>query len=328
MRVGVIGCGFMGKMHARVYSMIEGMELCGVADTNPGKAKDLAEEHGCSAHTSFDSLLGENPDVLDICLPTFLHKEFTVKAAEAGKHVVCEKPMALTLTDADEMMAACKKAGVYFMVAHCIRFWPEYVRLKEIHDSGELGRLLSINLTRLGEFPTWSEGNWLANEALSGGGVLDMHIHDTDYALYLLGQPEEVASYGTIDDRGASFAFTTLGYRNCVAHLEGGWNLPKGTPFRMTFRAIFEGGAVLWENGPLTIFRPDREAETVRFKTLTAPGGGNLSSLGGYYRELEYFVNCIRHNRPLEIATPQTSRASLALVLREIEQIKSRYARQ
>ena len=210
------------------------------------------------------------------------------------------------------------------MIAHCIRFWPEYSHLKKISESGELGRLLSVNLTRMGEFPTWSSDNWLADEKLSGGAALDMHIHDTDYALYLLGEPTDVASFGNIDEHGPSFVFTTLTYPGAIAHLEGGWNLPKKTPFRMTFRAIFERGAAFFENGPLTIYRPGAKPKAVEFPKIAAKGGGNISDLGGYYLELKYFVERVRDGKRLEIVTPQTSRASLALVLREIEQIKRR----
>lgn len=325
LRVGLIGCGFMGNMHASVYRLLANAELVGVVDSKPDKAAKMAEETGAESFGSLGALLeGADPDVIDVCLPTYLHKEFTVTAAKAGKHVMCEKPMALSLNDADEMIAACEQAGVYFMIGHCIRFWPEYVKLKEIAESGTLGNLLSLNLTRLGQFPSWASDNWMAEESKSGGGVLDMHIHDTDYALFLLGHPKEHVSYGTVDARGPSYAFTTLGYPHCVAHLEGGWNLPSGTPFRMTYRAIFEKGAVFMDGGPMTIYEDGQMPVVPEFPKMTAEGGGNISDLGGYYLELEYFIDRISMGLPLEICTPQTSRDSLALVLREIELIKSK----
>src|SRR5438067_694260 len=243
LKVSILGCGFMGRMHANVYKLLPDAELVAILDRNKSKASKFAKEFGAKAYTDFDEMIAKTkPDIIDICLPTYLHKEFTLKAATAKKHVLCEKPIALNLKDADQMIKACERAGVYFMIAHCIRFWPEYAHLKKITESGELGRLLSVNLTRMGEFPTWSSDNWLANEKLSGGAALDMHIHDTDYALYLLGEPNDVASFGNIDEHGPSFVFTTLTYPGTIAHLEGGWNLPKRTPFRMTFRAIFERG--------------------------------------------------------------------------------------
>ena len=310
-------------MHANVYKLLPDAQLVATVDRNKAKANKFAKEFGVKAFTDFDEMIGKaNPDIVDVCLPTYLHKEFTIKAARAKKHVICEKPIALNLKEADAMIEACEKAHVKFMIAHCIRFWPEYAKLKQIKESGELGCLLSVNLTRMGEFPSWSSENWLANEKLSGGAALDMHIHDSDYALYLLGEPKEIASFGTVDEHGPSFVFTTLSYPRAVAHLEGGWNLPKKTPFRMTFRAIFENGAVFWENGPMTIYPKSGKPKVVEFPKMKAEGGGNISDLGGYYLELKYFIERVRDKKPLEIVTPQSSRASLALVLKEIEQIK------
>ncbi len=264
----------------------------------------------------------EEIDVVDICLPTFLHKEFTVKAAQAGKHVVCEKPMAMTLDEADEMAKACADAKVTLMIAHCIRFWPEYALLKEIVDDKRYGKLLSLNMTRLGEFPSWSSDNWLADESKSGGGVLDMHIHDTDFAIYLLGWPDRIFSAGNVDSRGPSYAFTTLNYGDTVVHLEGGWNMPPHTPFRMAFRAIFEKGAVFMDGGPMTLYSEDKEPVVPEFEKMEAEGGGNIASLGGYFLELKYFVDRMVQGLPIEVVTPASSRESLKLVLEEIKQIK------
>jgi predicted dehydrogenase len=210
------------------------------------------------------------------------------------------------------------------MIGHCIRFWPEYALLKQIVDDGRLGKLLSINLTRFGEFPFWSTDNWLADESKAGGGVLDMHIHDTDFILYLLGEPQEIASWGNEDARGPGYVFTTMQYPGCVAHLEGGWNLPTNTPFKMAFRAIFEQGAAFMDGGPMTIYRPGMDPQVPEFPKMQAQGGGNISDLGGYYHELAYFVDRVTKGLPLETVTPQTSRASLKATLEEIRQIKAR----
>lgn len=315
----------MGRMHANVYGLLEGVELVAVADQYAEKAALFAGEFGARPYGGLTEMLdSETLDIVDVCLPTHLHRAATVEAARAGKHVFCEKPMALTVEDADAMIEETKKAGVQLMIGHCIRFWPEYALLKQYVDDGTLGSLLSINLTRYGEFPSWSTDNWLADESLSGGGVLDMHIHDTDFILYLLGAPKSLSSWGTVDGRGPGHVFTTLQYSGCVAHLEGGWNLPTKTPFKMMFRAIFERGAAIMDGGPLTVYRPGQEPEIPSFAKMEAQGGGNISDLGGYYHELAYFVDRLRSGRPLETVTPQTSRESLRLTLEEIQQIKAR----
>jgi len=328
-KVVLLGCGFMGKMHAQVYDLLENAELVAVVDRNPERASRLSEKHQVP---SFQSLEEANSSVsctvVDVCLPTFQHADSTVLAASLGKHIICEKPMALNVSDADKMIAACEAAHVRLMIAHCIRFWPEYIFLKELVQQKRFGTLLSLNLTRYGEFPTWSSENWLADESKSGGGSLDMHIHDTDYALSLFGtEPKSMESFGTVDDRGVSQIFTTMQFPEAVIHLEGGWNLPPKTPFKMAFRAIFEKGAAIFDGGPLTLFSASGEPEQPSMNTINAEGGGNISDLGGYFNELEYFVNCLEYDLPFEECTPQSSRESLRVTLQEISAVKSRMGR-
>ncbi|HMS55737.1 MAG TPA: Gfo/Idh/MocA family oxidoreductase, partial [Fimbriimonadaceae bacterium] len=258
--------------------------------------------------------------------PTFLHREFTVRALEAGVHVICEKPMALTTEDADAMIATAQTTGKSLMIGHCIRFWPEYAALKNLVDGGTLGRLLSLNLTRFGAFPTWSAENWLADPEKAGGGVLDMHIHDTDFAHYLLGTPETQTSWGSIDQRGASHVFTTMTYGQTIVHLEGGWNLPSSAPFKHAFRAVFERGLAMMDAGPLTIYEDGKEPVVPEFTKMSAAGGGNISDLGGYFHELDYFVDCLTSGRPFQTVTPESSRASLATTLEEIRQVFDKQA--
>lgn len=315
----VAGCGFMGRMHSNVYGALPDAELVGVVDRREDRAAKFASEFGCPAYSTLEEAVsGCNPDVFDICLPTDLHREYTERAASLGKHVFCEKPMALNGSDALAMIHACEQAGVRLMIGHCIRFWPEYELLKRYVDEGTLGRLLSLNLTRYGEFPTWSIDNWLADEARAGGGALDMHIHDTDFALHLAGTPEESYTRGSVDERGVSHIFTTMSYPGTVIHTEGGWNLAPGTPFKMAFRAIFESGSMIMDGCPLTIYRPGAQPEVPQFPRMEAQGGGNISDMGGYYHELAYFVDRVTHDQPLDRCTPESALASLEFTLAEI----------
>ena len=314
----------MGRMHANVYRTLEGAQLVAAADIKPDVVEKYAGEFGLKAYPSLEEMLqGESLDVIDICLPTYLHSHYTIEAAKAGKHVFCEKPMALNLDEADAMISECSKAGVTLMIGHCIRFWPEYAILKKLVDNGTLGNLLSVNLTRYGAFPSWSSDNWLADSTKSGGGVLDMHVHDTDFVHYLLGKPDSIHSWGSVDDRGPGQVFTTMTYGKTIAHLEGGWNLPSSTPFKHAFRAIFEKGAAIMDAGPLTIYEDGKEPVVPEIPKMEAAGGGNISDLGGYYHELKYFVDRLSAGLPLETVTPQTSRQSLETTLEEIRQIYS-----
>lgn len=321
--VGLVGAGFMGRMHAEVLGVLETTELKVVCDIRTEQAKEIAGS-GAQTTDSFDKLLADPIiDVIDICLPTYLHADFTIKALEAGKHVVCEKPMAMTVEEGKRMIVAAEQNNRRLMIAHCIRFWPEYEILTDLVKTGKLGKLLSLNLTRYGAFPTWSAGNWLTDESKSGGGALDMHIHDTDYALYLLGKPDEMHSRGSVDERGASHAFTTMTFGKVVVQCEGGWNLPSTAPFKMAYRAIFERGLANFDGGPLTIYEQGKEPvipEVPRMASKSA--GGNISDLGGYYYEMAYFYQQLAENQPQTKLTPQSSLDSLATCLEEIRQIK------
>ncbi len=317
----------MGQMHATVYGQLKDAELVGVFDSSAERGQTFADKHGTKFFPDFDSLANE-VDVIDICLPTYRHCEFTLKAAAHKKHVLCEKPMALNMDEAIKMKEACEAADVRLMIAHCIRFWPEYALLKQIAITGHLGEILSLNLTRYGEFPSWGSDNWLADESKAGGGALDMHIHDTDYALFLLGQPKDVFSAGTIDAKGVSHIFSTFVFNKAICHLEGGWNMPPGTPFKMAFRAIFEQGVVIMDGGPMTVYERGREPYVPEFPKMDAgSGGGNISDLGGYYHEIAHFIDRVQSGMPFDVTTPETSLQSLQLTLREIEQVKSRAAK-
>ena len=317
------GCGFMGRMHATVYKLLDRAQLVAVVDERKQNGESFATEFGVKSYTSLEEALErEDANAVDICLPTDLHHEFTLQASDAGKHVFCEKPMALKVEDADEMILAAEAARVRLMIGHCIRFWPEYALLKKIKDDGHLGKMLSINLTRYGEFPSWSAGNWLSDEKRSGGAALDMHIHDTDFAMYLFGKPDQVESFGTDDGRGIGQIFTTMRFKDSIAHLEGGRNLPHGTPFKMSFRAIFEKGAAFMDGGPMTVIEQGKEPETPKFARMSVAGGGNISDLGGYYVELDHFVDHVLDDKPFHISTPESSRDSLKLALEEIAQAK------
>lgn len=324
-RVALVGYGFMGRMHAAAYGAIEDAEVAVVVERSLERRERASEALGVPTVATWKEAVGiADFHVADVCLPTFLHAEATIEAAESGKHVVCEKPMALDLADADRMIAAAQRAGVGLMVAHCIRFWPEYAYLRDLVRDGALGRLTSLNLTRYGEFPTWSSENWLADPAKSGGGALDMHIHDTDFALALLGAPEDVAAWGTIDATGPCHVFSTLRYPGCVVHLEGGWNLPPGTPFCMSYRAVFERGAALFDRGELVVYGAEGDPLRPAFTNVPASVGGNIDDLAGYYHELRYFVDQVRSGGDFAAMTPESSRASLALTLEEIRQIRGK----
>jgi predicted dehydrogenase len=190
LRVGIVGAGFMGRLHAAGWARTPAC-LAAMYANVPDKVRQLAHACGTQAVDSLETLI-DRVDVVDICTPTHLHYEMVLKAAAAGKHIVCEKPLARTVEQAEHMIAVCREAGVKLLVAHVVRFFPEYAQAKMIVDRGEIGRVGVVRLRRVSALPTWSEGNWLMDEEKSGGMMLDLMIHDLDYARWVAGEVKRV----------------------------------------------------------------------------------------------------------------------------------------
>lgn len=326
--IAIIGLGFMGTMHAQIYAQLRHARLVAVVDINKAKARrNLAKLNlGAPVFGTLEEMLAAcDADVADICLPTDLHAPFALKAITAGKHVFCEKPLALKASDGRKIAAAAKKARVFLQVGQCIRFWPEYQALEAFVKSGKAGKLLSLSLQRRVGRTTYSAGDWLNDGDRSGGGALDLHIHDTDFIHHLLGKPDAVTSVGTRDKTGWSHIFTTYHFKDVAVTAEGGWNYPVHWGFQMAFQAVFERGAVEFDSGAsptlvATIGKgkksplPFRSPGAGESKT----GAGNLSSLGGYYNELSAFIDCLEKKRAPKIATGDQAAGSLATALAEI----------
>ena len=186
----------MGEMHAQIYQALPGVELVAVVDINIAGAREKLASLGLDipVYASLTELLKFcDVQVVDICSPTGQHIDLAVTAAEAGKHLFIEKPLAFDLEGCRQIAAAIQKAGVFAQVGHCIRFWPEYMALKNVVESEELGALKSLSLTRRSARP--GGGNpqhWVNDVKYSGGAAFDMHVHDTDFVLHLLGLPQSV----------------------------------------------------------------------------------------------------------------------------------------
>ncbi len=330
-RVAVIGAGFMGLMHAEVYTQLPNVKVAAIVDTRGDKAKSLAEKVGAIPYLTHEQVFSK-PDIsiVDICLPTFLHKEFVIKAAEAGKDIICEKPIALTVEDAKEMVNICKKNRVRFMVAHVIRFWPEYAFIKKNYDQGRYGKLITITCTRLSPKPTWGWQNWLLNNSYSGGALFDLHIHDVDFLLYLIGQrPLSLYSRGTFsEEEGYTHVFTTYNFPGGItAFAEGAWDMTSNFPFEMKFIAQFEKVIADFDSTTsptLTIYYADGRIERPTLERKTAQvSGGNISDLGGYFFELNYFIDHVVHNKEFQVISPEDAVQSLDIVLKEKQSLET-----
>ncbi|PAW79616.1 MAG: hypothetical protein B9S32_03510 [Verrucomicrobia bacterium Tous-C9LFEB] len=327
-RVAIVGFGFMGQMHAKVYQALENVEIVGIVDPFPA-AVEAAAQYGFHAtfSSSIESLLNQTAvDIIDICLPTDLHANAIVTAAQAGKHIFCEKPFALTIAEAERSLAAVETAGVHFQVGQCIRFWPEYQALEAYLKSGQGGRLTSLWLQRRASKPGYSQENWLHTPHRSKGAALDLHIHDTDFILHLLGKPHAVHSIGHKVDGAYAHLFTQYHYDQIAVTAQGGWDYPAKWGFQMAFQAVFEHAVIEMDSltsPSLHITQNDQERVAMPFAKLNikshGPTSGNISDLGGYYNELASFVEGIRKGIKPSIATGPQALESLRTVLAEIQ---------
>ena len=308
------------------YAAIEGAELAAVVDATPGKLKETEEQFGIAGHADLDPVLEDDSiSIVDICLPTSMHREYTEKALAAGKNVLVEKPMALTVEDARAMAAAAEGAPGCLMVAQVLRFWPEYVKTKEILGSGSMGKVLAMVCQRRSPTPDWSWNSWLVKPEMSGGAALDLHIHDVDWICYSLGRPKAVTSTGVKTETGWDHIFTQYTYDDVTAVAEGGWHYAPSFPFRAALVVLCEGGQIeldFAKDPTYAVFRQGAEEpehpEVAKIEGV-AGAGGNIEELGGYFFECEYFVNCVEKGEAPTVVTPADGVQAVEVTLAEIE---------
>lgn len=294
LKVGLIGCGFMGTMHANCYKCLDGVELVAVADIRKEKALEVAEGTNAKVFADGADLIAQaKVDVIDICLPTYLHTKYALMAMDQVKYLFVEKPVALNMDEAKALLEKSKATGCQVQVGQVIRFWDEYVALRGIVEKNQYGKVVNANFRRISPSPDWGWNNWLHDPALSGGAAQDLHIHDIDYVLSVFGQPQTVFSVKNAQGEKNSYINTLLRYDDFVVTVEGTWNLPASHPFQATFRVVFENAVVENDGGKFLCYTNDGVEEiAIEKKNLVSAGGtqGNISDLGGYYNELLYFT--------------------------------------
>jgi predicted dehydrogenase len=324
MRIGVAGLGFMGGTHLRAYRKIARAEVVAVASSDAKKlAGDRSGPRGNLEQSSEPLDLGEaaryrtakeliaDPAVeaVDLCVPSYLHATLALAALQAGKHVLVEKPMALSAGDCDAMIEASQESNRVLMVAQVLRFWPEYVEARRRVLSGELGAVRAASFRRKCAAPAWSP--WMRDRAKSGGGIFDLLIHDVDFALHLLGKPKAVTALGVEDlANGLDVVDARFEYESGIpVSISGGWYLPSEYPFSMEFSIVLDGGTLDFHSAHrrLTLYRKGGPA-------VELP----LPASDAFQSELEAFVAaCERGSGPKECRPEDSSLATrMALAMR------------
>lgn len=249
MKIGIAGVGFMGTTHAQAWSKT-GAEITGIIAESQGEAQKLADQYGAEVYPDLEAML-DDVDAVDICTPTHLHYEMVLQAAKRGKDIICEKPLARTTEQATEMVAACRDAGVKLLVAHVVRFFPEYALAKAAVDEGQIGRPGVLRLSRGSYCPKKPVGNWFLDEAKSGGILMDLMIHDFDYARWIAGEVNSVFAKKVSSehaDAAVDYGLAILTHESgAISHIAGAWAYPPPT-FRTHIELAGDAGLIEFDS--------------------------------------------------------------------------------
>ncbi len=311
----------MGSAHLEAYAQVKGFELAAVASSSEKKrAGDLGDVGGnlgrgagvvdfgpAQRYATAEELIADpGVQAVDICTPTHLHKPLALSALAAGKHVLVEKPMALSAADCDAMIQAAREAGRVLMVAQVLRFFPEYAAARARLLSGALGPVRAASFRRRCAAPAW--GGWLKDPERSGGGILDLLIHDLDFCQHVFGNPGSIRAVGYEDlETGIDFVEAQLDYGDGVPVIvSGGWHHPVSFPFSMEFTILCEGGTL------------DFRSDTPGLRLHTASGDAvdvDLPQQDGFVGELQAFVDACKAGTAPSICPPEDSAQSVRMAL-------------
>lgn len=307
-RVGIVGFGFMGQTHFRSYQKMPGAaKVVAVADIDPARAAgdttgtlgnlgsgpSKVDFTGISSTQDYRRLLDrDDVDLIDVCVPTPVHAPVVLDALRAGKHVLCEKPLARTLAEINAIVEATAGARSFLMPAMCMRFWPQWSWLKEAVADRRYGRVLGASFLRQATTPA----GWYRDGKQSGGALLDLHVHDTDFVCHLFGKPKAVMSRGyalqtdAIDHVATHYVYDDIP----LVSAEGSWAFSTPFRFRMRYTVNFEAGVTadfdLARDEALVLHR-DGVATPIACEAIDAWTG-----------EIRYMLECIESGqRPTRV---------------------------
>lgn len=317
-RVGIIGLGFMGRTHLSAYRSAAAAgvscRVTAVMDPAAGHASgggnlstgaDKVDLSGVRIFTSAEAFFREaEVDAVSLCTPTDTHADLARLAMERGYHLLIEKPVARTSAEIARVLAA--RGDRVCMPAMVMRFWPGWAWLRERVRESTYGALESLTCQRMGSGPTWN-AEFYRNFARSGGALVDLHIHDTDFVYWLLGKPASVVSQGTLERVSTMYRFAGGAVKRATA--EGGWMSP-GFAFVMRYVAQFERATVVFDLSggaePVTVFADGNASKPA------------LPTISGYEAEVRHFLDAVaaaRAGRAFTLAATLEDAAVVAEIL-------------
>jgi predicted dehydrogenase len=335
LRVGIVGIGFMGMMHYLAYQKVRGVKVAAVCSRDkkklagdwrsikgnfgpPGEQMDLK---GIQPYERWEDLIADpRIDLIDNCLPPDLHAPVTIAALKAGKHVLVEKPIALTNAEAERMVAAAKQSGKLLMIAQVLPFFPEYAFALKAICGGKYGKLLGGNFKRIIAEPSWLKDFW--NPKKVGGPLVDLHIHDAHFIRLACGMPSGLFSSGRMRGDVVEFASTQFLYpkENLAVTASSGVLGQKGRDFTHAFEIYLEKATLLYDfavldgkptlNVPLTVLSADGK--------VTQP---KLPEGDAFVGELTEAVKAIRTGEPSSLLAGELAMDALALCHKQTQSV-------
>lgn len=326
LKVGLVGLGGMGRGHLSTLEklMADGVdiELVALCDIDPkafGQVKASLNLEGMEkasydfsryhCYDNVDEMLeNEKLDFVNVVVPTYEHSTVTLKVLNKGISALCEKPMAVSLNQCQLMIDTAKKNNANLMIGQCLRFWGEWVLLKEFVTSGKLGAPIGGYYYRGGGHPT---KDWYLCREKGGGGLFDQHIHDVDMVNYLYGMPKAVSTVGRVVFPGSGYDTCATNYiydeKYCI-HTENNWANFEGG-FKHGFRSDFEEGTVIFDEGGLRAF--DKYNNRIELP--------EVPQVGGHYPEIKYFADVVAGKIENTINPPESSMDTIRIALAEME---------
>lgn len=326
-KYAMLGAGSIGGSHLEGLASLknENVKYVAVCDIDEKKAKDFAEKFGIpKVYTDAAEMLADPEiDVVDVCLPSHMHERFGIMVCEAGKNLLIEKPITFEVESAKRIYDSAKKNNVRIMTAQVLRFWPEYMKIKELYDNGTLGKVKDIYAARLGQMPDWG-GGWYADPKKSGETMLNLTLHDIDFLHYMLGRPKTVYSVGVKDEKDCyNDVMNVFTWANGVnAVVDGSLSMTPSYPFTMRMRVAGDKATVEFHFSAGVNIGPNSTSELILYRPDAAPEKLEVPQNDGYGTEVIYFADCIENKKETECVTEK----SVLEVLRSVELAKESLA--
>ena len=323
MNIGLVGVGGMGSVHYANYKEIEGCRVAAVCGSSK-RAKETAEKWGIPCYPTIREMVENcDIDIVDICTPTYLHHDMVMESLDCGKDTICEKPIALSLKDAKEMLDKAEQQGCMLYIAQVLQFTKEVEILHRTVESGVYGKPLDACFERLSACPRWAKDGWLFDVNKSGLLPYDLHIHDLDVIVSVFGKPE---GYSITSCQGEDKNYPEqirINYHYGKLHVaaEAAW-FNADIPWTARWRVYFENGMLINDGNTLTAYQFGSEPKVFDTRDeVMVSTGINVPPCGWYYNELKHFLDCAREHRP----SPRVTAQQLLTVMEILEDISAKW---